>query len=623
MPPNDPSRRIASHALLWLAAANAAVMSLLAFGFLRVAGESVFSGGGAFGVLAFFAQVSTVVLLLAVPLALLLRVPSGGLVVRVLAPLAFGAALVFLVLDREIYDLFRFHVNGLVLDVVSSRAGWESMHLSETDVVASVAAILGMIAAEYGAHALLLRLAATRSGDGVRLARRWGVFAGLVLAAATGERAIYAASDLHGVRAVTTAARVVPLYQPFTIKRFAKKWLHMSVELPPAVVRNDATLLRYPRAPLTFDAPAHTPNVLWITLDSWRADAFGPEITPNAWALAQHAQVFTHHVSGGNSTRFGVFSMFYGLDGCYWQNVLNERAGPVLFPRLHDLGYRVTVAGSASLDFPEFRSTVFAGLPPGEVHPDLTEPTVLARDARLVSDLHAFLDAKPANAPFFAWLFFDSSHAPYDYDPRAPLYTPVERLPYSELGDRAKQDLVRNLYKDAVHDDDVLIGRALDDLRARGLLDSTVVILTGDHGEEFYEHGYWGHNGAFTPEQVRVPLVVAVPWMSPARVDRPTEHQDLAPTLLAMLGARNDAADYSQGRPLFGADADPYLVSCGWDQCAVLDSSGAMVFGTEPYNASAGIDVRDADYREVPAAGVASRSPELVRVMSDMSAFLK
>ncbi len=37
-------------------------------------------------------------------------------------------------------------------------------------------------------------------------------------------------------------------------------------------------------------------------------------------------------------------------------------------------------------------------------------------------------------------------------------------------------------------------------------MESTVVIITGDHGEEFYEHGYWGHTSAYSPEQVKVPL---------------------------------------------------------------------------------------------------------------------
>src|SRR5439155_1407290 len=79
------------------------------------------------------------------------------------------------------------------------------------------------------------------------------------------------------------------------------------------------------------------------------------------------------------------------------------------------------------------------------------------------------------------------------------------------LGEGERRLRVYNRYRNAVHYADSLVGTMLDALVRRGLLDDTIVLVTGDHGEEFNEHGYWGHNGAFTPDQVHVPLVLHLP----------------------------------------------------------------------------------------------------------------
>ena len=88
--------------------------------------------------------------------------------------------------------------------------------------------------------------------------------------------------------------------------------------------------------------------------------AFNEENTPNLWELAKSSQVFDRHFSGGNGTRAGMFSMFYGLPGFYWNNVLRARRGPVLIQRLKDAGYQMRIISGTSLTFPEFRQTVFA-----------------------------------------------------------------------------------------------------------------------------------------------------------------------------------------------------------------------------------------------------------------------
>jgi arylsulfatase A-like enzyme len=75
-------------------------------------------------------------------------------------------------------------------------------------------------------------------------------------------------------------------------------------------------------------------------------------------------------------------------------------------------------------------------------------------------------------------------------------------------------------------------------VRQAGLLDTTLLVVTADHGEGTGEHGLWGHGWSVYEEEVRVPLVMRLPALLPAgaRIAEPAEHVDVVPTLLEALG---------------------------------------------------------------------------------------
>jgi arylsulfatase A-like enzyme len=97
---------------------------------------------------------------------------------------------------------------------------------------------------------------------------------------------------------------------------------------------------------------------------------------------------------------------------------------------------------------------------------------------------------------------------------------------------------IEALYAGEIAWTDAEIGRLLDDLRARDVLDDTLVIVTADHGEEFFEHGGVGHRHALTQELVRVPMVLRLPKSLPAkkRVRGLASHPDVMPTVLEAVG---------------------------------------------------------------------------------------
>jgi arylsulfatase A-like enzyme len=125
-----------------------------------------------------------------------------------------------------------------------------------------------------------------------------------------------------------------------------------------------------------------------------------------------------------------------------------------------------------------------------------------------------------AKRPFFGWVFFASPHERYrPHYPDMPGDTPLE------------------LYRQELRFADEQLGRVLARLRELGLSENTIVIVTGDHGEEFGEHGGTGHARGVHREIRHIPLVVHIPGTEGGRFDAPTSSIYVFPWLLSRAKA--------------------------------------------------------------------------------------
>jgi len=97
---------------------------------------------------------------------------------------------------------------------------------------------------------------------------------------------------------------------------------------------------------------------------------------------------------------------------------------------------------------------------------------------------------------------------------------------------------LKDLYLGEVSYWDAHFGRLLRSLEASGLAENTVIVVTSDHGEEFFEHGGFWHGTRLYDESIRVPLLIAMPDGGPAkRVRDPVRLIDVAPTVVELAGA--------------------------------------------------------------------------------------
>jgi arylsulfatase A-like enzyme len=188
----------------------------------------------------------------------------------------------------------------------------------------------------------------------------------------------------------------------------------------------------------------------------------------------------------------------------------------------------------------------------------LPRPDAFLDDDHL--DAATFADARRAlrtfrGRKFAMWLWSYEAHAPY-FDGPGPASFPKELFPAAVAGQAEKEaDFER--YLRAVWRLDALVGELCRDLEELGLADDTLVVLTGDHGEGFGEHGWFGHGWSVYEEEVRVPCVMICPRLAPLGRRSPVvgSHVDLLATVTDVCGLPPDPR--WQGRSLLGgATAD-------------------------------------------------------------------
>ncbi len=382
--------------------------------------------------------------------------------------------------------------------------------------------------------------------------------------------------------------------------------------LPAAGLQAPSTGLQYPIAPFRCRAATPSLNVLIIVVDAMRADALTAEVAPSLAAFARHAIRFDQHWSGGNSSRAGMFSLFYGLPGTYWPAFAGAGRPPVLVDLFQQAGYQLGLFSSASLEQPVgLERTAFARVPNLRLRTVEPSRRTWARDRVLTEDWFAWLERRDPSRPFFGFLYYDSAQAksfPEDYPQR-----------FAVGAGAGKEAVNRARYLTALHYVDSLVGRALADLERRGLSDRTLVIATSDHGMEFDEsgQGFSGHGTSYSDYQMRTPLLVAWPGRPAARVARRTSHHDVAPTLVTRLfGCENPASHYSSGRDLLEGPEWSWLVAASYDDFALIEPDRVTVVYRSSY-----FETRDRDYHLI--ARPETRGNVLRAALHEMSRFYR
>ncbi len=343
---------------------------------------------------------------------------------------------------------------------------------------------------------------------------------------------------------------------------------HLSGGVGRAAVRADE---QTDNSPVRQGAPRSArPNILLIGVDTLRADHLGSlgyaaNTTPTLDRLAREGVLCTRTMSTSGWTLPSVMSVMTSLYPDVhrvhtYTNRLPEEvstlaevlkangyttAGVISNPLLHGkYGF------SDGFDlYDDFTVSLDSGLDLFEQHNETFDDQHQVCTGELVTRTAAKWVEQHAQKPFFLFVFYMDPH--YDYLPPAPFDTMFDPDYHGEIDGRGIQKEPRHsrrpsdrdlqhllaLYDGEIRYTDTCVARLLEALARRKLLENTFVVVFGDHGDEFYEHGKTAHDRTLYEEILHVPLLWWWPDRFPAgrRVEALTSLVDIMPTLLDYL----------------------------------------------------------------------------------------
>jgi membrane-anchored protein YejM (alkaline phosphatase superfamily) len=289
-----------------------------------------------------------------------------------------------------------------------------------------------------------------------------------------------------------------------------------------------------------------------IVIDSWNNRSWSPEVFPNIWNFSSRCTYYRNHLSSSNGTTGSTFGMFFGLPSYFRNDIEATGTQPLLVEQMLASGYDVKAFSSATLVYPPFARLLFANVP--DLRIESKGKTVYERDCEITNEFISYIENSDGKRPFYSLLFYDLAHGYELPAEKLTRFTPSwEFANYLALNNNTDPTPFWNLYRNCLFQIDSLVGRVINSLEEKKLLDNTVVVITGDHGQEFNENrkNFWGHNSNYSPVQLRVPLLYFDASQAAAIRHHRTTHYDIAPTLLkSVLGVQNDVSDLGAGHLL-------------------------------------------------------------------------
>ncbi|MFT6861958.1 MAG: hypothetical protein ACJAVK_000511 [Akkermansiaceae bacterium] len=350
--------------------------------------------------------------------------------------------------------------------------------------------------------------------------------------------------------------------------RNAQRWghnaydLHLTKGFEPPLGVAEFQVKFYPKA-LSSDesrpaADGKQPDIFIIMMESTRQDAIAPEHAPFlAHFRDEECQDLGQTWAASNSTALSWYGLFHGVLPVFWAGEkasyvsTKELATPAWFDLLKRAEYRMEIRTVCDLSYRNMGATSFGTQqdvfkaytesPVGDIHwQDYYEGIPEREKESFASTLNA-LQVSPSSGNFH-FIALDSTHYGYrwheSFDPPYPDYHDDAGVP----GFPNDEDIasIKRRYHNAVAWVDFQVEEFVLELKRQGRYDDSVIIVTGDHGEEFHENGSWFHSSSLLPAQTQVPILIKWPQGVEAPPQSSASHLDLVPSLRDLLGFPDD-----------------------------------------------------------------------------------
>ena len=312
------------------------------------------------------------------------------------------------------------------------------------------------------------------------------------------------------------------------------------------------------------------PDIFLFIMESTRGDYLDAPTTPNLAQLRAESVPVADSLANADATHVSCYSLLAANDPLYFamEKKAPHHSGSVPMRLFRRLGYQIHVLAGNYMNYHNLDQMTFGddlqlltSLTDARSMGELDRPE---RDRNVTKLLLQKLE-EPSGGRLFL-VFYDSTHHDYYW----PANAPAPFQPYAESWDygnfKVKPDelaLIKNRYRNALHFVDGLFGEVRNKLKATGQYDDAMVVVTGDHGEEFLEHGKMVHASETCRAQTHVPIYLKLPlnavWPGGGRRPLPVASQvDVFPTLLDYLGVQG--TNLYDGESLFRKTQDQVIM---------------------------------------------------------------
>jgi hypothetical protein len=322
------------------------------------------------------------------------------------------------------------------------------------------------------------------------------------------------------------------------------------IEPPPGLEHYQASF-HNPKVPVKPQTLAAKPDVFLFMVESLRDDTLTPQIAPFLTRFRdEECQPLGETWAASNVTHQSWFSVLSGRLPLFFVEGRSEKQMLTLPAVLKASGYRVEARMVNDFDYMDMVSVNFGQPTAADVMEHVPRDSsenffkVPEREVRMLKRLKATVEGRAAGG-LFAITGMDSTHYNYKWgNSFAPPFADFEANPIFPM--RPSEQQVKRIvhrFWNSVAWVDAQLAEFVGWLKQQGRYDDAIIIITGDHGEEFKEQGSWFHGTMLNRPQTRVPMLIKWPKSLPR--DRQPAHErashlDLLPSLFDALGCEKE-----------------------------------------------------------------------------------
>jgi len=344
----------------------------------------------------------------------------------------------------------------------------------------------------------------------------------------------------------------------------------LEIALPPHTITEEEIQMRLG----SVKNLAHKPDIFLFVIESLREDFLDDRTAPYLHRFSRENISFPQGVSNANATQISWFSLFYSQQPFYWANYQPSKwkSGSIPLQALKKLGYTIHVLSSARLEYYQMDQMIFGkDRYLADVFlefPHRGNIQACESDEQAMRELKRICGESPTQSGRLFIVFLDSTHFDYSWPKQMTRFFPISEINYlTAMWSKDNLETIKNRYRNSIFYIDSLIGEFFSKMSKKSYEDS-IVIVTGDHGEEFYEQGHLFHASVLSKAQTHIPLYYKFATNSTyvqKEKKKLTCHLDVFPSIFHFLMQKEEFSDLLGGYSIFSDRSFPFVISARYN----------------------------------------------------------